>query len=36
MLVSELADRVDMPVATVKWRLHQARSVLQHALEAVG
>jgi len=34
--LAEIAGLLHMPVATVKWRLHQARSVLQHALEAVG
>ena len=32
---AEIATLLHMPVATVKWRLHQARGVLQHALEAV-
>jgi RNA polymerase sigma-70 factor, ECF subfamily len=34
--LAEIAALLHMPVGTVKWRLHQARGVLQHALEAVG
>ncbi len=33
--LAEIAALLHMPVGTVKWRLHQARGVLQHALEAV-
>lgn len=33
--LTEIAALLHMPVGTVKWRLHQARGVLQHALEAV-
>jgi RNA polymerase sigma-70 factor (ECF subfamily) len=33
--LAEIASLLHMPVGTVKWRLHQARGVLQHALEAV-
>jgi RNA polymerase sigma-70 factor (ECF subfamily) len=32
--LSEIAAIVHMPVGTVKWRLHEARKVLQGALEA--
>ncbi len=32
--LTEIAALLHMPVGTVKWRLHQARGVLQHALEA--
>ncbi len=34
--LAEIAALLHMPVGTVKWRLHQSRDVLQHALEAVG
>ena len=34
--LAEIAALLHMPVGTVKWRLHQARGVLQHALDAVG
>ena len=34
--LAEIAALLHMPVGTVRWRLHQARGVLQHALEAVG
>ncbi len=33
--LTEIAALLHMPVGTVKWRLHQARGVMQHALEAV-
>jgi RNA polymerase sigma-70 factor, ECF subfamily len=33
--VAEIAALLHMPAGTVKWRLHQARGVLQHALEVV-
>ena len=33
--LAEIAALLHMPVGTVKWRLHQARGVLQHALDAV-
>jgi RNA polymerase sigma-70 factor (ECF subfamily) len=33
--LAEIASLLHMPVGTVKWRLHQARGVLQHALETV-
>ena len=32
--LTEIASLLHMPVGTVKWRLHQARGILQHALEA--
>jgi len=32
--LAEIAAMVHMPVGTVKWRLHEARKVLQGALEA--
>jgi len=34
--LAEIAAAVHMPVGTVKWRLHEARQILQRALEAVG
>src|SRR3954469_18032693 len=33
--LAEIAAILHMPVGTVKWRLHEARGVLQQALEAV-
>jgi RNA polymerase sigma-70 factor (ECF subfamily) len=33
--LAEIAESLHMPVGTVKWRLHEARQVLQHALEVV-
>ena len=33
--LAEIAALLHMPVGTVKWRLHQARGKLQHALGAV-
>ena len=33
--LAEIAAILHMPVGTVKWRLHEARGVLQHALEAL-
>jgi RNA polymerase sigma-70 factor, ECF subfamily len=34
--LAEIAAALHMPVGTVKWRLHNARQVLQRALETVG
>jgi RNA polymerase sigma-70 factor (ECF subfamily) len=34
--LAEIAASLHMPVGTVKWRLHEARQALQHALEALG
>jgi DNA-directed RNA polymerase specialized sigma24 family protein len=31
--VTEIAALLEMPVGTVKWRLHEARKVLHGALE---
>ncbi len=33
--LAEIAALLHMPVGTVKWRLHEARGVLQRALEAI-
>jgi RNA polymerase sigma-70 factor (ECF subfamily) len=33
--LAEIAEIVHVPVGTVKWRLHEARKVLQRALEAI-
>ncbi|HEX5827671.1 MAG TPA: sigma-70 family RNA polymerase sigma factor [Candidatus Limnocylindrales bacterium] len=32
--LQEIATALHMPVGTVKWRLHEARATLRHALEA--
>ena len=34
--LAEIAASLHMPVGTVKWRLHEARQVLQRALEVQG
>lgn len=33
--LAEIAESLHMPMGTVKWRLHEARQVLQRALEVV-